>query len=84
MSKLYFRHRYLEKIRGFYDEGEIIKVITGVRRCGKSSLLEMIVTELREKGISDENIVEIHLDKMRRSPLQHAFSQLQRAECLAQ
>ena len=51
------------KIRGFYDEGEIIKVITGVRRCGKSSLLEMIVTELREKGISDENIVEIHLDK---------------------
>lgn len=63
MSKLYFRHRYLEKIRGFYDEGEIIKVITGVRRCGKSSLLEMIVTELREKGISDENIVEIHLDK---------------------
>ena len=47
MTKLYFRNRYLEKIRGFYDEGEIIKVITGVRRCGKSSLLEMIVTELK-------------------------------------
>jgi len=47
MAKLYFRNRYLEKIRGFYDEGEIIKVITGVRRCGKSSLLEMIVTELK-------------------------------------
>lgn len=63
MSRLYFRDRYLEKIRSFYDEGEIIKVITGVRRCGKSSLLEMIVTELREKGIPDENIVEIHLDR---------------------
>ena len=32
----------MEKIRGFYDEGEIIKVITGVHRCGKSSLLEMM------------------------------------------
>lgn len=63
MTKLYFRNRYLEKIRGFYDEGEIIKVITGVRRCGKSSLLEMIVSELKEKGVPDENIVEIHLDK---------------------
>ena len=63
MKKLYPRELYLRKIRGFYDEDEIIKVITGVRRCGKSSLLEMIIAELKAKKIPDKNIIMIHLDK---------------------
>lgn len=40
--KVFNRENYLEKIRGFYDDAETIKVITGIRRCGKSYLLEMI------------------------------------------
>ena len=48
MNGLYKRELYLKKIRGFYDESEIIKVITGVRRCGKSSLLQTIIEELKE------------------------------------
>ena len=63
MKKLYRREQYLKKIRGFYDENEIIKVITGVRRCGKSSLLDTIMEELLERGIPDKNIIDIHLDK---------------------
>ncbi len=63
MKKLYKREFYLKKIRGFYDDDEIIKVITGVRRCGKSSLMELVCSELREKGVPEENIVYIHLDK---------------------
>ncbi|MCR5283132.1 MAG: AAA family ATPase, partial [Lachnospiraceae bacterium] len=63
MKKLYKRELYLKKIRGFYDETEIIKVITGVRRCGKSSLLEMIIDELKERNIKEDNIIVIHLDK---------------------
>ena len=63
MKKLYKRELYLKKIRGFYDETEIIKVITGVRRCGKSSLLEMIIDELKERNIKADNIIVIHLDK---------------------
>ena len=63
MKKLYRREQYLKKIRGFYDESEIIKVITGVRRCGKSSLLDTIMEELLERGIPDKNIIDIHLDK---------------------
>lgn len=63
MKKLYPRELYLKKIRGFYDEDEIIKVITGVRRCGKSSLLEMIIAELKAKKVPDKNIIMIHLDK---------------------
>ncbi len=63
MKKLYKREIYLKKIRGFYDETEIIKVITGVRRCGKSSLLEMIIDELKERNVKDDNIIVIPLDK---------------------
>ena len=61
--QLYKRENYLKKIRGFYDADDIIKVITGVRRCGKSSLMEMIATEIAEKGVPEENIIYIDLDK---------------------
>lgn len=63
MEKLYKRELYLNKIRGFYNDVETIKVITGIRRCGKSSLLETIIEELKEKGIEEKNIIEINLDK---------------------
>jgi hypothetical protein len=43
---LFKRENYLKKIRAFYNDSEIIKVITGVRRCGKSSLMKTIVEEL--------------------------------------
>ena len=60
--ELYKRENYLKKIRTFYDETEIIKVITGVRRCGKSSLMRMIEAELIEKGVSEDNIIFLDLD----------------------
>ena len=63
MDKLYFREKYLKKLRGFYDDVDMIKVITGVRRCGKSSLMEMVCSELIGKGIDKKNIIYIHLDK---------------------
>ena len=55
--KLYKRENYLKRIRGFYDATDIIKVLTGVRRCGKSSLMLTIVDELIAKGVSAENII---------------------------
>lgn len=61
--ELYKRERYLKKIRGFYDACDIIKVITGIRRCGKSSILEMVKDELIQKGVKKEDIVFISLDK---------------------
>ena len=63
MTKLYKRENYLKRLRGFYGDVDMIKVITGVRRCGKSSLMEMIKDELVEKGIPNGNIIFIHLDK---------------------
>jgi len=61
--KYYKRESYLNKIRGFYNDTEIIKVITGVRRCGKSSLMATIVQELTENDIALENIIYLDLDK---------------------
>lgn len=53
----------MKKIRGFYDADDIIKVITGVRRCGKSSLMETIAAEIVESGVPESNIIYIDLDK---------------------
>ena len=60
---LYKREKYLNKIRGFYHESEIIKVLTGVRRCGKSSVMNLIAGELIESGVKQENILYFNLDK---------------------
>lgn len=60
--KLYRRENYLKQIRGFYNDTELIKVITGVRRCGKSSLMKTIKEELLESGVKNDNIVFINLD----------------------
>lgn len=62
MEKLYRREIYLSKIRGFYDDS-MIKVITGIRRCGKSYLLKTIIEELKERGVQDKDIIYIELDK---------------------
>lgn len=61
--KFYKRETYLEKIRGFYNDTDMIKVITGVRRCGKSCLMSIIAEELRAKGIADSHIVYLDLDR---------------------
>ena len=61
--RLYKRENYLKKIRGFYHDTDIIKVITGVRRCGKSCLMETIAGERTEAGIASENIIYLNLDK---------------------
>ena len=60
---LYIRENYLKKIRGFYHADDLIKVITGVRRCGKSSLMQMIANELKASGIVESRIIYLDLDK---------------------
>lgn len=60
--KLFIREKYLKKMRGFYHDTEIIKVITGVRRSGKSCLMQMVKEELLQGGVSPENIIFLDLD----------------------
>lgn len=61
--RLFRRESYLEKIRGFYHDDGMIKVITGIRRCGKSCLMHTIEEELREAGVPDSNIAYFDLDR---------------------
>jgi len=53
------REKYLKPIRGFYNS-DLIKVITGVRRCGKSVILESIIDEIKAKT---DNIIYLNFEK---------------------
>ena len=55
------REIYLSKIRPFYDQ-DLIKVIMGIRRCGKSVLLLQIIDELKEKEIEEKQIIYINFE----------------------
>lgn len=55
------RDSYLNRLIAFKDT-EPVKVVTGIRRCGKSSLLKLMAAYLRENGVSDEQIVDINFE----------------------
>ena len=62
MENIIKREKYLKKIRPFYDS-KYIKVITGIRRCGKSEIILQIMNELKENGIKDKNIIYLNLEE---------------------
>lgn len=57
------RERCLEKIRHFYDL-DIIKVLVGSRRAGKSKMLELIINELKEKGVNEQDILYMNFENL--------------------
>ena len=58
------RPLYLDKIMPFVDT-PFVKILTGVRRCGKSTILKMIIKKLREeKHVDDEQILSYRFDSM--------------------
>lgn len=58
------RERYLARIRPFYDT-DLIKVLTGVRRSGKSVLLEQIEEEFRSSGFDEKHIIRVNFEDLR-------------------
>ncbi len=55
------RKEYLEKLKNFKDK-DLIKVITGIRRCGKSTLFDLFINYLKGTGISDNQIIKVNLE----------------------
>lgn len=67
------REMYMKRIRPFIGT-ELIKVMTGIRRCGKSVMLELIKEELVESGISSAQFISINFEDLNFSHLQTAKS----------
>ena len=53
------REMYMSRIRPFIGS-DLIKVMTGIRRCGKSVMLELIQQELKETGVTPDQIISIN------------------------
>ena len=67
------RELYLKRIRPFY-ESDLIKVITGIRRCGKSILLKQIMDEMKEDhGVTDDHIIYMNLEDMKYAFIKNAM-----------
>ena len=63
------REVYLSRIRGFYDS-DLVKILVGIRRCGKSVILNQIVDEIKEKGIEDDHIIYVNFELVEYEELQ--------------
>ena len=57
------RELYLNKIRPFIDS-DLIKVIIGIRRCGKSVLMKQIISEIKEKHVDDAHIIYLNFEDL--------------------
>lgn len=62
MGNIYIRKYYIDKIRGFYHS-DLIKVITGIRRSGKSCFMLSVMEDLKANGVAEKDIIYLNLDK---------------------
>lgn len=62
-ARLKKRDFYLERLIAFKDT-ELIKVVTGIRRCGKSSLMKLMVRDLEENGVWQEQVIQMNFESM--------------------
>ena len=64
------REIYLSRIRGFYDSN-LVKILVGIRRCGKSVILKQIMDELREKNVDENHIIYVNFEFIEFEELQN-------------
>ena len=62
------RESYMRRIRPFIG-GELIKVMTGIRRCGTSVMLELVKQELLDSGVGAEQFITLNFEDLRNAPL---------------
>lgn len=62
------RQQYLQKLAKLQDK-QLIKVVTGVRRCGKSTLLQQFQEQLQQQGVESSQIISINFEKLEYEPL---------------
>ena len=67
------RKHYLDKIRDFYNVNSLIKILCGLRRSGKSVILEQIIEEIRASGINNDHIIYINFESLDYSNITNAL-----------
>ncbi|MCL2728110.1 MAG: ATP-binding protein [Bacteroidales bacterium] len=67
------RELFLKPIRPFYEISDLVKVIIGIRRCGKSVLISQIAAELSERGVDDKHIIFINFELFEFAHLKTAY-----------
>ena len=63
------RETYLSRIRGFYNS-DLVKILVGIRRCGKSVILNQIVEEIKDKGVLENHIIYVNFELVEFEELQ--------------
>ena len=76
------REKYLAKIRGFYHTESLIKIIYGMRRSGKSVILNQIMDEILQLGVKKENIIYINFESLKYDFIKNAKDLYQYIESL--
>ena len=75
-----YRPLYVEKIFA-YQDAPFVKILTGMRRCGKSTLLKMLAEKLKEQGVPSERILQYSFDSLEHAQIHTAkrlFAEIQR------
>ena len=68
MGRLITRQRYLDKLVAFQDT-DLVKVVTGIRRCGKSTLLDMMRSHLAQQGVPESRLLTFKMESMELSDI---------------
>jgi predicted AAA+ superfamily ATPase len=69
MHKLIDRPHYLNKLKAWKDKKDLIKIVTGVRRCGKSTLFKLFQNYLKDNGINARQIINLNLEDAKNEEL---------------
>ncbi len=67
------REYYLKKIRDFYYENSLIKILFGLRRSGKSVILQQIIEEIKSSGVKDNHIIYINFESLEYANITNAL-----------
>ena len=64
MERYVRRSNYLDRLKSGKDQTQVVKVVTGMRRCGKSVLLRQYIADLMAEGVAEDDIISINFESM--------------------
>jgi predicted AAA+ superfamily ATPase len=78
MSEMPIRREHYLKMLEMYKDKPFVKIITGMRRCGKSTLMDMFITDLKNNGVSEKNILHMNFEDKRNVSIRNGDALLEK------